>query len=55
MSGGRYRYYWCRKTYSGRFEEKCDSQYIRVERLEGGSAARGIWWVVLGDQSDTDD
>ena len=34
LSKGKYFYYRCRRTYAGNFEEKCDSQYIRVEHLE---------------------
>ena len=33
-AGGRYRYYRCRRSYSGPFEGKCDSRYVRVELLE---------------------
>ena len=34
QAGGRYRYYRCRRSYTGYFEGKCDSKYVRVEVLE---------------------
>ena len=32
--GGRYRYYRCRRSYSGNFEGKCNSRYVAVDLLE---------------------
>ena len=34
MQQGRYRYYRCRRSFSGGFEGKCDSTYVRGEALE---------------------
>jgi len=34
QQGGRYRYYRCRRSYSGYFEGKCNSRYVRVDLLE---------------------
>ena len=36
LAKGRYVYYRCRRSYSGDFEGKCDSRYVRVEPLERG-------------------
>ena len=34
LSGGRYRYYRCRRSYASTFEGKCPSKYVKVEILE---------------------
>ena len=34
MQQGRYRYYRCRRSFSGGFEGKCESTYVRGEALE---------------------
>ncbi|MGE5594823.1 MAG: recombinase family protein, partial [Hyphomicrobiales bacterium] len=35
MQKGRYRYYRCRRSFSGGFEGKCESTYVRGDSLEG--------------------
>jgi site-specific DNA recombinase len=34
MSGGRYAYYRCRRSYAGNFEKTCESKYVPVAPLE---------------------
>ena len=34
LGDGRYRYYRCRRSYAGRFEDKCPSKYVKVDVLE---------------------
>lgn len=34
LANGKYRYYRCRPSYSGAYEGKCDSRYIKVDLLE---------------------
>ena len=34
LGGGRYRYYRCRRSYAGRYEDKCPSKYVKVDVLE---------------------
>jgi len=34
LSGGRYRYYRCRRSYASTFEGKCPSKYVKVDILE---------------------